>query len=313
MNVDLHTHTYPASDCSHISFRDYIAWCVEHGVEAVALTNHGDVSDNRKLEPALAAEGVLLVHGVEISTLFGDFVVFSPDLDFLSTFADVQDAPRAGELPEDAAVVWVHPAAGGGRSGSAYYPGLERMVAGVVDAVEVYNGSWLDERYVTTAELGGDLLGGRHVALVEPAAVVDLHRVDDAGDHTFEAGVVGGAAAPAARRRVHPHDRGVLREFTGSRGVLHVGEGAQEVEVRREDDEVAEQRADLDPVDEQHALGGERRFELAVVGDVAVIGESHSFDAVLDAPGDVVAEADVRTVRGGVGVRMQVDVHLRRL
>src|SRR5665647_3191267 len=62
MNVDLHTHTYPASDCSHISFRDYIAWCVEHGVEAVALTNHGDVSDNRKLEPALAAEGVLLVH-----------------------------------------------------------------------------------------------------------------------------------------------------------------------------------------------------------------------------------------------------------
>ena len=152
MNVDLHTHTYPASDCSHISFRDYIAWCVEHGVEAVALTNHGDVSDNRTLEPALAAEGVLLVHGVEISTLFGDFVVFSPDLDFLSTFADVQDAPRAGDLPDDAAVVWVHAAAGGGRSGSAYYPGLERMVAGVVDAVEVYNGNWLGERYVTTAE-----------------------------------------------------------------------------------------------------------------------------------------------------------------
>ena len=165
MNVDLHTHTYPASDCSQISFRDYIAWCVEHGVEAVALTNHGDVADNRALAPALAAEGVLLVHGVEISTLFGDFVIFSPDLDFLSTFAAVQDAPRAGELPDAAAVVWVHPAAGGGRSGSAYYPGLERMVAGVVDAVEVYNGSWLDEHYVTTAEqiaaqLGAARTGG---------------------------------------------------------------------------------------------------------------------------------------------------------
>jgi len=165
MNVDLHTHTYPASDCSRITFRDYIAWCVEHGVEAVALTNHGDISDNRKLGPALAAEGVLLVHGVEISTLFGDFVVFSPDLDFLSTFADLQDAPRAGELPDDAAVVWVHPAAGGGRSRSAYYPGLERMVAGFVDAVEVYNGSWLAERYVTTAEriaaqLGAACTGG---------------------------------------------------------------------------------------------------------------------------------------------------------
>ncbi len=152
MNVDLHTHTYPASDCSRITYRDYIAWCVDERVEAVALTNHGDLADNRKLGPALAAEGVLLIDGVEISTLFGDFVVFSPDLDYLATFRDVQDAPRDGEVPDHAAVVWVHPGAGGGRSGSAYYPGIERMVAGVVDAVEVYNGSWLGDRYVAVAE-----------------------------------------------------------------------------------------------------------------------------------------------------------------
>ena len=152
MNVDLHTHTYPASDCSRISYRDYIASCVDNAVEAVALTNHGDISDNRKLEPALAAEGVLLIHGVEISTLFGDFVIFSPDLDYLETLRAVQDAPRPETVPEDAAVVWVHPGAGGGRSGSAYYPGVESMVAGVVDAVEVYNGQWLGDRYVAAAE-----------------------------------------------------------------------------------------------------------------------------------------------------------------
>jgi predicted metal-dependent phosphoesterase TrpH len=159
MNVDLHTHTYPASDCSRIAHRDYIAWCVEHRVEAVALTNHGDISDNRDLRPALAAEGVLLIDGVEISTLFGDFVIFSPNLDYLATLRDVQDAPRPGEVPADAAVVWVHPAAGGGRSGSAYYPGLERLVAGVVDAVEVYNGSWLAEQYVAAAEGIAEQLG----------------------------------------------------------------------------------------------------------------------------------------------------------
>src|SRR5665647_1017283 len=152
MNVDLHTHTYPASDCSRITYRDYIAWCIDQHVEAVALTNHGDISDNLRLRPALAAEGVLLIDGIEISTLFGDFVIFSPDLDYLATLKSVQDAPRPGEVPEHAAVVWVHPGAGGGRSGSAYYPGIERMVAGVVDAVEVYNGSWLGERYVAAAE-----------------------------------------------------------------------------------------------------------------------------------------------------------------
>jgi predicted metal-dependent phosphoesterase TrpH len=159
MNVDLHTHTYPASDCSRISYRDYIAWCVDNAIEAVALTNHGDISDNRRLGPVLAAEGVLLIDGVEISTLFGDFVIFSPDLDYLETLRSVQDAPRAGSVPEHAAVVWVHPGAGGGRSGSAYYPGIEHMVAGVVDAVEVYNGSWLADRYVKTAEQIAAALG----------------------------------------------------------------------------------------------------------------------------------------------------------
>ena len=159
MNVDLHTHTYPASTCSQISFRDYIGWCERQQVEAVALTNHGDIGDNRKLEGALAAVGVLLLHGVEISTLLGDFVIFSPDLDYLSGFRDVQDALRAGEVPDHAAVVWVHPGAGGGRSGSAYYTGLERLVAATIDAVEVYNGSWLADRYVTAADQIADTLG----------------------------------------------------------------------------------------------------------------------------------------------------------
>ena len=213
MNVDLHTHTYPASDCSRITYRDYIAWCVEHRVEAIALTNHGDVSDNRSLRPALAAEGVLLIDGVEISTLFGDFVIFSPDLDYLSTLQSIQDAPRAGEVPDDAAVVWVHPGAGGGRSGSAYYPGIESMVAGVVDAVEVYNGSWPHERYVDAAErIAANLGAGRtagsdahdpthlmrcYTELPDPvrstADVVEALRLRNTVPHRRE--------APATRRR----------------------------------------------------------------------------------------------------------------
>ena len=159
MYVDLHTHTYPASSCSRISLRDYIASCADAGVEAIALTNHGNVGDNRTLEGALAAEGVLLIHGVEISTLFGDFVIFCPDLDYLATFRDVQDFVRAGQLRDDAAMVWVHPAAGGGRSGSAYYQGLERMVADSIHAVEVFNGSWLGEKYVQAAEQIAGQLG----------------------------------------------------------------------------------------------------------------------------------------------------------
>jgi len=176
MNVDLHTHTYPASDCSSISHRDYVAWCADHAVEAIALTNHGDVEDNRRLEGALAAEGVLLLHGVEISTMFGDFVVFSPDLDYLSRFRDVQEFLHASDIPDHAAVVWVHPGAGGGRSGSVFYPGIEMMVAGVVDAVEVYNGGWLGERYVSAAEDIAARLGVARTAGSDAHTAEDLMR-----------------------------------------------------------------------------------------------------------------------------------------
>jgi hypothetical protein len=141
MLVDLHVHTYPASDCSQIVYRDLIAYCAINRVAAIAVTNHGNVEDNRRLEEPLAEIGTVLVHGVEISTLFGDFVVFSPDLDWLASFHDVQAVPKPSQIPDGAAVVWVHPAAGGGRSGSSYYSGLAEQVAGFVNAVEVYNGT----------------------------------------------------------------------------------------------------------------------------------------------------------------------------
>ena len=64
----------------------------------------------------------------------------------------MQDLPHAEDLDADAAVVWVHPAAGGGRSDSTYFPGIESMVAHVVDGVEVFNGNWLGDRYVAVAE-----------------------------------------------------------------------------------------------------------------------------------------------------------------
>ena len=53
MRVDLHVHTYPASSCSTIAYRDLIACCREQHIAAIALTNHGDVSDNRRLEGPL--------------------------------------------------------------------------------------------------------------------------------------------------------------------------------------------------------------------------------------------------------------------
>jgi predicted metal-dependent phosphoesterase TrpH len=152
MLVDLHTHTWPASQCSEIRHDEYVERCVALGVTAIALTNHGSILDNLALAPRLARLGVVLLNGVEISTILGDFVVYSPDLEFLDSLQAEQEPLHRREVPEHAAVVWAHPAAGGGRSGSSYYVGLEEMAAPLIDAVEVFNGNWPADRYVTTAE-----------------------------------------------------------------------------------------------------------------------------------------------------------------
>lgn len=206
MRVDLHVHTYPASTCSSIAYRDLIAHCREHKVGAIALTNHGDVDDNRRLVAPLAEGGTILVHGVEISTPCGDFLVYSPDLDFLAGFTKVQGVPAVGTLPRDAAVVWAHPVAGGGLSGSPYFPGLAHRVAGVIDAVEVCNGNWLEPRYsdaaaALCAELGlpGTAGSDAHVAARLEACVTEID-----GDVRSTADVVAaiksGAVAPVAPR-----------------------------------------------------------------------------------------------------------------
>jgi predicted metal-dependent phosphoesterase TrpH len=216
MIVDLHVHTYPASTCSTIAYRELIAWCRERAVRALALTNHGSIDDNRRLEEPLADEGVVLVHGVEISTLYGDFLIYSPDLDYLARFKDVDAVPRAGSLAADAALVWAHPAAGGGRSASTFYDGLADVVAPILDAVEVWNGNWSDSRYVATAQRVADDLG------LPATGGSDAHRADRigrcateiAGDVTSTADVVAaikaGAVAP-----VPPQDpgRGLGRVF----------------------------------------------------------------------------------------------------
>lgn len=173
MNVDLHTHTLPASPCSSIEHDDYLAWCLANDVAAIALTNHGDIGDNLSLAAPLTAEGILLIDGVEISTPLGDFVIFSPDLEYLRTLSADQPTPRAGDVPRDAAVVWVHPGAGGGRSHAPYLEGSEYLLSGVVDAVEVFNGRWLDRPYISLAErLAADLGAAR-------TGGSDAHRVDD--------------------------------------------------------------------------------------------------------------------------------------
>jgi predicted metal-dependent phosphoesterase TrpH len=175
MRIDLHTHTYPASDCSAISHDEFVGYCRDQRIEAIALTNHGNVHDNLILRARLADAGTVLLDGVEVSTLFGDFVVFSSDLKYLSGLRALRAPLCPEDVPNRAAVVWVHPIAGGGHSGSVYLPGMELQVAPVVHAVEVYNGNWLAQQYVDGAQAIASALG------LPRTGGSDAHRQDRLG------------------------------------------------------------------------------------------------------------------------------------
>lgn len=159
------------------------------------------------------------------------------------------------------------------------------------------------------AEALRDGLGLRYVALAEPVAVVHLDRVDEVGDLALEAGVVDGAAAPAARRRMHPDHGGVIWHVAGAWCRLHVAERCEKIRVRREDDEVAVLRADLDAADEEDSLRCEQGLQRHVVAQVAVIGERNSSYAASHAALDVLLRGDRGAAGGGKGVRMQIDEH----
>ena len=87
MRVDLHVHTYPASSCSSIAYRDFIAYCRKQRLGAdrphQPRRRRATTAASKARSPRSAR---VLVHGVEISTLCGDFIVYSPDLDYLAGF-----------------------------------------------------------------------------------------------------------------------------------------------------------------------------------------------------------------------------------
>lgn len=132
LKVDFHTHTCDDPK-DYINFRaeQLIDRAAQLGFDALAITNHDVVTDNRKLEEYAAARGVLLIPGTEL-TLSGKHVLLInpnpkviPKMQRLEGLAAIKD--------EACLVIAPHP----------YYPGfkclrskLERHLS-LFDAIEL--------------------------------------------------------------------------------------------------------------------------------------------------------------------------------
>lgn len=142
MRLDTHVHTSPGSRCSVLSIGEYLREAGAKGLQAICVTNHGDMSDYDRLA-AVGPAGVLVIPGVEISSELGDFLVYSADLMFLRGLTPLMQLPDRMSRPKATAVVWAHPFAGigGGRAPAEFI----EQVARQVDGIEVFNGNWPDQ------------------------------------------------------------------------------------------------------------------------------------------------------------------------
>ena len=111
--IELHTHTSPASRCSHLTPEELILAEKEAGVDAVVITNHYWVndpyfsdeqilSDYRLALEAGKKHGVTVILGIEICFIHepenhsNDYLVYGIDEDFIKEF----DKARPESVPE---------------------------------------------------------------------------------------------------------------------------------------------------------------------------------------------------------------------
>ncbi len=114
MRFDLHVHT-DISPCSRLSLEDILAHGRSLGLDGVCLTDHDTMDVARRVVEGPQADGLVVLVGMEYTTVQGDFLVFGSDE------RPMRDLPRGMSAPEllfhmrrsGGAVVAAHPFRGG--------------------------------------------------------------------------------------------------------------------------------------------------------------------------------------------------------
>ncbi len=157
MLADLHSHARPSSRDSRMTYEDLARSAAAHGVQAVALTDHGPGAGFDEAEHAFARHGVSLIPGREITCGLGHVLVLATDRAWLAGLPEISALPLPDSRRGPAALVWAHPA--GWRSGGAMVTPDPSRGGEFLHGVEVLNGErlWQTDGVRIAANLAADL------------------------------------------------------------------------------------------------------------------------------------------------------------
>jgi len=141
--IDIHMHTYPASQCSIISVDDIIREAKHIGLDGICLTDHNYVWSPDDVDELRQRHGYLVLRGNEITTDQGDVLVFGLERD-IKGIISLEDL-RKEALAADAFMIVAHPfrgflTFGPEQVGLTPEKAMERPMLKLVDAVEILNG-----------------------------------------------------------------------------------------------------------------------------------------------------------------------------
>lgn len=160
--VDLHTHSFPASNCATDAVDRMIQEAKQIGLDGVCLTDHNFRWNNDALEDLRQKHGFLILGGNEVSTDQGHMVAFGLDRPLNgSGIVKLEDLRRA-VLDADGFLIAAHPfrgflTFGVGKLGLTVEKAADRPLFQLVDAVEILNGKVTEEENGFAAQVAARL------------------------------------------------------------------------------------------------------------------------------------------------------------
>jgi len=144
MRIDLHVHTWPRSECSHMKPEDLVQEAVRLRLDGFCLTEHQVLWDPAEVKSLARGTGLTILRGNEITTAQGDVLAFGLEKDIkgVITIRELKEEAEAA----GAFLILAHPFRGFklfgmGELDMKLDQAVRKKAFQFVDAIEIRNGN----------------------------------------------------------------------------------------------------------------------------------------------------------------------------
>ena len=180
--IDLHVHTFPASQCASSDVDKVIKEAKRIGLDGICLTDHNHVWSRDDVDELRRKHGFLVLRGNEITTDQGDILVFGLEKNFQG-IVPLEDL-RKEVVQAGGFMIAAHPfrgflTFGATQLGLTPEKAMERAMFSMVDSMEVLNGKVTpsENEFSSRVAAGLGFVG---------AGGSDAHHADEVGVYAVE-------------------------------------------------------------------------------------------------------------------------------